>query len=131
MRLKHINNGPDTQNITEGQLDYTSLGFPPWARTQAGQYFLDVNGKITFTVSGRRGILSIDKFKPIYDQFFAQDIAPEQAAKFTQSYGRVMHYDNSSDQDDEFEMYQDQDESRVTDENGTIKKNAGQISIDD
>ena len=29
------------QFIESQQLNYTNLGFPPWARTEAGQYFLD------------------------------------------------------------------------------------------
>ena len=112
------------------QLNYTNLGFPPWAKTQNGQYFLDPDGNINFVASGRRGVMDVGSFKKIYDQFFAKDITPQKASELVKSYGEKMHDPKLSDAPQATHqippIYQGKGMSWVSDEDGVIGKIGGQ-----
>lgn len=74
----------------QNPVNYSQLGFPPWARTTAGQYFLTTDGKIQFVAQGKRGVMNYDLFKPIYDKYFAKDITPQMAQDLTYKYAKYM-----------------------------------------
>jgi hypothetical protein len=74
----------------EHELDYSKLGFPPWAKTNAGQYFLNTDGKIMYTIQGQKGIMNFDMFEPIYHKHFAKDITPQMAHVLTNKYAKQM-----------------------------------------
>ncbi len=118
------------ESAPQQQLNYTNLGFPPWAKTEAGQYFLNPDGTINFVASGRRGVMDVGSFKKIYDQFFAKDITPQKAAELVKSYGEKMHYPQLADApvatNKPPEMYQGKGATWVSDESGVTGKIGGQ-----
>ena len=118
------------QFIESQELNYTNLGFPPWARTEAGQYFLTTDGKINFVASDRKGVMDVGSFKKIYDQFFAKDITPQKEAELVKSYGEKMHYPQLADApvatNKPPEIYQGKGASWVGDESGVVGKIGGQ-----
>ncbi len=117
-------------------LNYTNLGYPPWAKTANGQYFLDANGKINFVASGRRGIMDVGSFKDVYNQFFANDITPEKASELTKKYADYMVTSvnaapQATHQPPDF--YQDKSSTWSSDETGatySIKGQKGTASPD-
>ena len=112
------------------QLNYANLGFPPWAKTQNGQYFLNPDGNINFVASGRRGSMDVGSFKKIYDQFFAKDITPQKASELVKSYGEKMtnpQVDTAPQATNQSpQIYQGRGMSYVNDGEGVTGKIGGQ-----